>query len=101
MPRPVREVTGRLTGKFGFTSGRTKKHIHFELQLPGVPKVVTMISHGETEIRDDIFPLMAQQLKVNSARFRQMLDCAMGREAYETHLVEEARAAGKYRPPGR
>jgi hypothetical protein len=103
MPRKARDLRHQLTSKFGFgaAQGRATDHAYFQLTVPGVPRVVTKLSHGKAEVRDDILALMAKQLHVTGPGFAEMMDCTMGLDAYRTHLVEWARAQGVYRPPTR
>lgn len=100
MPRKARDVRGKLTAKFTFTAakGKASDHEFLQLNVPGVPRIVTKLSWGQTEIRDDILSLMAKQLRVSNRAFAEMMDCTMGPDVYREHLVVRAKADGTYRP---
>lgn len=79
-----REIEGRLTNKFAFTQDTTHESGHkwFVLQLPGLPAVRTMLSHGAKEIGPGLEAMMARQLRVSGRFFREMIACTKSKDDY-------------------
>ena len=92
MPWKRREIENKLTGKFGFSEAehRGSNHRWYELQLPGLPVVLTKVSHSLKEIGRALEGKIARQLRVTTAYFREMMSCSQERDDYYENLQNEA-----------
>jgi hypothetical protein len=89
MPNRNVEIEGLLQSKFGFrVAKKGAKHRWIELQLPGVQRVRTCISHGRQTVGKDLEHKMAQQLRVTTPYFREMIGCTKNRADYY-HLLQD------------
>lgn len=85
MPRDAREVMSALEKK-GFVR-RDAKHVFFHLLVDGrKTKIWTKVSHGEREISDNLFALMARQLLLSTKQLRQLVECPLSQAEYVTEL---------------
>jgi hypothetical protein len=82
MPYKPRDVESALTSKFGFSIDKKRRHRWFKLELPELPVISTMVSHGREEIGRKLESKIARELKVRTSFFRKMMDCTKEREDY-------------------
>ena len=78
MPRKPREIENLLQTKFGFSSAKehSSDHHWYELRLPGLPAILTKVSHTKKEIGPNLEGKIARQLRVRKPYFEGMMDCA-------------------------
>lgn len=86
----VREIERALLAK-GFVLEKGRRHLLFRLWVNGKPvgKVFTLISHGERDVSENLFSLMARQLHLAKAQFRQLIECTLSHDGY-VKLLREA-----------
>ena len=84
MPRNPNEIEGLLQTKFGFSParGHSSDHRWYELWLPGLPLILTKVSHTRREVGSKLEGKIARQLRVHKPYFNGMMDCTYNREAY-------------------
>ena len=90
MPRRAAEIEGLLQHKFGFSRAMQhgSDHRWYELRLEGLPRILTMVSHGRGEIGPVVLGRMARQLRVRGPFFDGMMSCTRSREEYYRQLRE-------------
>lgn len=90
MPYKPKEVERKLRNKFAFSPAREHSldHRWFELQLPGLPAILTKVSHNRKEIGANLEGKIARQLRVRVHYFRGMIDCTNTREDYYRQVSE-------------
>ncbi len=73
-----------LKTKFGFSEvSREPSHKWFELSLPGLARPVrTKVSGNCKDLGPELEGLMARQMRVTPAYFRQMMGCTKSKDAY-------------------
>ena len=91
MPYKPKEVERKLQDKFGFSTaeGHSSDHHWFELLLPGLPAILTKVSHNRKEIRAKLEGKIARQLRVRAGYFQGMIDCTNTREDYYRQVRED------------
>ncbi len=93
MPWKARDVKAALTRKFGFSlqsQGRSNRHEWFAKDVPGVPRVLTMFSHGMVDLSDSLLGKIARQLRVRRSDLDAMVGCTQSLEDYTRRLREAA-----------
>jgi hypothetical protein len=90
MPRRPREIEHLLQTKFGFSPARehSSDHRWYELRLPGLPPILTKVSHTKEEVGRKLESMIARQLRVRRPYFVGMMDCTYNREDYYRQLRE-------------
>jgi hypothetical protein len=84
-PRYNRDVEKVLQNKFEFQPvqrGKADDHRWYELQIPGVPKIMTHFSHAREDIRPTLWRKIADELKVRGNYLDGMIDCTNSKDAY-------------------
>jgi hypothetical protein len=91
MPYKPREIENRLQNKFGFTPARehSSDHHWYELRLPGLPPILTKVSHQKADVGKAVESQMARQLRVRTPYFRGMMDCTRTREDYYQQVQDD------------
>jgi len=91
MPIKPRDLERLLQGKFDFVpaKGHSSDHRWYELRLPGLPPILTKVSHRKTEISDDLLGKIRRQLRVRNRFFREMVDCTKEREDYRQQVRKD------------
>ncbi len=91
MSRKPRKIEKVLQSKFGFSpaEGHSSDHRWYELQLPGLPLILTKVSHNKKEIGPKLEGKIARQLRVRGPYFRGMVDCKNNREDYYQKVQED------------
>jgi len=91
MPRKPKEIERLLQSKFGFSpaKGHSSDHRWYELHLPGLPTLLTKVSHGKKEIHRRLEGKIARQLGVRNQYFRGMMDCTYNCEDYYRQVRED------------
>ena len=86
-----KEVEGKLRDKFAFNpaKGHSSDHRWFELRLPGLPPIITKVSHSRKEIGPNLEGMIARQLKVRIPYFRGMIKCTNSRRDYYRQVQED------------
>lgn len=84
MARNPGEISRCLQSKFDFApaKNRSPDHQWYELHLPGLPTILTKLSHGKKDIGAKLEGKIARQLRVRTQFFRKMIDCTRSREDY-------------------
>lgn len=84
MARKPSDIERLLQSKFAFKVARAHSSDHhwYELQLPGLPVILTKVSHTKKDIGPKIEGMIARQLRVRKPFFDGMMDCTKSREAY-------------------
>jgi hypothetical protein len=82
MPIKKRVVQSSLMGKFGFIEVEGSEHDAVSLFVQGKKIATTRFSRGHREISDDILGLMAKQIGVNLATFKNMIGCTVELQEY-------------------
>jgi hypothetical protein len=92
-PRLTRKIKSSLLKK-SFKEDNSR-HLHFRLHVDGEKThIFTVISHGAQECSDHILGKMAKQLKLSRTELNDLIDCAMGGEAYIEVLKERGDLRG-------
>ena len=91
MPYKPEEVERKLRNKFAFRSakGHSVDHHWFELQLLGLPPILTKVSHSRKEIGSTLEGMIARQLRVRTRYFQGMIDCTNSRNDYYRQVEED------------
>gem|GEM_PF-753999 len=91
MPYKPNEIEAKLQDKFGFTKAGTHSSDHrwYELKLPGLPTVLTKVSHSREPISAKIESKMARQLRVRHPFFKGMMDCNQSNDDYRRQVRED------------
>lgn len=91
MPRKPSDLETVLQRKFGFAPARehSSDHRWYELRLPGLPPILTKVSHGRKEITAKLEGKIARQLRVRGPYLQEMLDCSHSREEYYQKLRDD------------
>ena len=91
MPYKPKEVERKLRDKFAFSpaEGHSLDHRWFELQLLGLPVILTKVSHSRKEIGTNLERMIARQLRVRTRYFRGMINCTNTREDYYQQVRED------------
>lgn len=84
MPLDARDVERHLRRKFGFSRAATHSvdHHWYELEIPGLPTILTKVSHSEREIPDSLLTAMARQVRVRRPFFVGMIQCTHSKADY-------------------
>jgi len=79
----AREVRKALVLKLEAEEDRSRKHPRYKLfDNTGAFVATTHISHGVSDINDDLLTLMARQLRIRTSEFRAIIICELGRQDY-------------------
>jgi hypothetical protein len=91
MPFRGHEIEAILQDKFGFVraEGHNSDHRWYELRLPGLPTILTKVSHGRHEVSAKVEGQMARQLRVRGPYFQGMLSCTHERDAYYQRVRDD------------
>jgi hypothetical protein len=91
MPRKPREIERLLQAKFGFSPAveHSSDHRWYELRLPGLPPILTMVSHNKKEVGRRLESKIARQLRVHRPYFEGMMDCTHACEDYYRQVRED------------
>ena len=92
MPKPRRAVMAALERKgFAVSEG---DHTYYIYHTADGRKTLakTKVSHSGKDIADPILGMMARQCKLTAPQFRNLMDCPLSREAYETILRNQGLA---------
>jgi len=91
MPIKPKDLERLLVNKFRFspTEQHRVDHHWYELQLPGLPVILTKVSHSRKEIGKNLESMIARQLRVRKAYFQGMVNCTNSREDYYRRVKEE------------
>ena len=89
MPHKIRDVVKSLLKK-GFVETEGSRHRKFTFKV-GEDKspVFTVISHGDTELRDTLTGIVARQLHLNSRQFDELVQCPLSRDEYTSLLRQK------------
>lgn len=83
MPLKASDVESALLRK-GFAKKNKKDRRFIYYKLDGTKGIQsTMISHGATEISDNLIGKMAIQLDLSTANFKKLVECTMDQKEYE------------------
>jgi predicted RNA binding protein YcfA (HicA-like mRNA interferase family) len=89
MPHKVKDVVKALLKK-GFVESEGSRHRKFKLYDKAArTSVATVISHGETELRNVLEGVVARQLYLNSRQFDALVGCPLGHDEYLQILREK------------
>lgn len=88
MPFKPRELEKLLLHKFKFeiSPNHADDHRWFELNIDGVHKITTRLSHNNKEIGLGLRKIMADELHVRNKYFDEMFNCTKSKEQYEELL---------------
>jgi len=91
MPYKPKEVERKLQDKFAFSpaKGHSVDHHWFELQLPGLPPILTKVSHSRKEIGLKLEGMIARELRVRTTYLRGMINCTKTREEYYRQVRDD------------
>ncbi len=91
MPIKTRNLEALLQKKFGFSQAKTRSidHRWYELRIPGLPVILTKVSHGASEISGGLESMIARQLRVRRPFFLEMVGCTKDADAYRTQVQED------------
>jgi hypothetical protein len=95
MPLKPRDIESLLQRKFGFTpaQNRSVDHRSYQLTLPGLPPIVTKVSHNKRDIGPALQTKMARQLRVHGPFFREMLSCRKNSDEYRNQVQADPHPA--------
>ena len=90
MPYKPKELEQILQSKFAFELvKKSPDHRWYELRFPGLPHILTMISHSRTkEYGPALESKIAQQLRVSNPYFDKMMGCSVDRLRYQRDAEE-------------
>jgi hypothetical protein len=90
MPIKPKKLEKILVNKFRFSlaEGHSSDHRWYELELPGLPKILTRVSHSRKEIGKKLESIIAKQLRVRNAYYNEMVSCTKGLKEYY-HQVKD------------
>jgi hypothetical protein len=91
MPIKPKDLEKLLVNKFHFSPAEehSEGHRWYELQLPGLPVILTKVSHNRKEIGKNLESMIARQLRVRKTYFQGMVSCKNNREDYYKQVEEE------------
>ncbi len=82
MPLKSRIIKAGLENK-GFIMDNQGHHIYFRMFVDGKDiGAWTYISHGHSDIGDDLLSMMAKQLKLNKSQLIDLIECPMSKEEF-------------------
>lgn len=86
MPRARKDVMSALQRK-GFSPSEGD-HTYYVYHTANNKKTIikTKVSHSGKDIDDNLLNRMAHQCKLTNGQFRDLVDCPLSREQYETLL---------------
>lgn len=84
MPIKPRDFERQMRRKFNFqpADSHSVDHIWLELQLEGIPTVLTKLSRNGDELRDRLIGKIARQLRVSTSYLREMVACTKSQAEY-------------------
>ncbi len=87
-PMKQRDVESSLVAK-GFRRKEGDHHffVYHRMLDEKKTRVFTKTSHGNSEIGDGLVKLMAEQCKLTSQDFRDLVNCPLKRDAYEARIA--------------
>lgn len=85
MPTDAAQMERTLTGKLQFVQS-SRRHLWYEREFQGYT-VTTMMSHGETEIRDKLMGKMARQMNLTLTQLKQAVACTLSGADYSQILA--------------
>jgi hypothetical protein len=90
MPRRPLDIEAALQTKFGFVRAFTHSsdHYWYELRLPGLPIILTKVSHSKEDIGPKLEGKIARQLRVRKPYFDGMIECHNSCEDYYRQVRE-------------
>ena len=91
MPKASRDVQSALTSK-GFRKVEEKTHHRFFSyfsQQGKMTKILTKVSHSGKDITDPLLSAMASQCRLTNRQFRELIECPLNRNGYESILAEK------------
>ena len=87
-PMKQREVESSLVAKgFRRREGDHRFFVYHRMLDGKKTSIFTKTSHGNSEIDDSLIKLMANQCKLTSKDFRDLVNCPLKRDAYETRIA--------------
>ncbi len=91
MPIKTRHLESLLQKKFGFSFAKTRSTDHrwYELHIPGLPVIVTKVSHGTSELSSSLESMIARQLRVRRPFFLEMIGCTKSADDYCKQVQED------------
>jgi hypothetical protein len=91
MPIRPGDLEHLLVHKFGFSLSEKHSvdHRWYELQLPGLPVILTKVSHSREPIGQSLEGKIARQLRVRGPYFKGMVSCTNSREGYERQVRQD------------
>ena len=88
MPQKARVVIAALERKgFRRSNSKDKRFIYY-LTTGEKGSRSTMVSHGESEISDNLLSKMARQMGLSKEKFDDFVECTLSQAGYE-ELAEE------------
>ena len=77
-----RELRSALCSK-GAREDPTKDHVFFYIEVNGKAFRATKLSHGARgQISDELFSLIARQMRLKTAELRKFVECPLGSEEW-------------------
>lgn len=79
-----KELENLLENKFGFnpSKGHSSDHRWYELKIPGLPKILTKVSHSRKPINTKLEGKIARQLRVRRTYYNGMISCQHSKNDY-------------------
>lgn len=89
MTQDTSEIEYALTHK-GFSRENARHHVMYWFRLDGrKTSVRTRMSHGASEIGDNLISRMAREMRISRADFLRFVECEMSGTDYETKMISE------------
>jgi predicted RNA binding protein YcfA (HicA-like mRNA interferase family) len=89
MPHKVKDVVKSLLKK-GFVESEGSRHRKFKLYDKSArTSVATVISHGESELREVLAGVVARQLHLNTRQLDDLVKCPMSHDEYLSILRQK------------
>lgn len=82
MPCPARDMRNALTGKLSCEEESGRKHMKYRLYRSGQLIAATVISHGASELTDDLISRMARELCIQTRVLKLVYECPYGLDEY-------------------
>ncbi len=84
----TRKVDTALQRK-GFVKDNEGHHVYYYFYIEGKKtKIKTKISHGVSEISENLISLMSRQVKLKKKQFVDLVECPLTQQKYQRLLIE-------------
>ena len=91
MPRKPMEIENVIKGKLGFSPARNHSADHrwYQLLIPGLPLIVTKVSHSKMDVGSKLEGKIARQLRIRKSFYELVMSCKRNGEQYRRQVTDD------------